>query len=73
MSTGRQDDIATRAYYIWEHEGRPEGRDQEHWFRALAEAENVVGGNSRRQRGKPASSGGRKSDLEGWLRSAKAD
>jgi hypothetical protein len=73
MSTGRQDDIATRAYYIWESEGRPEGRDQEHWFRALAEAGTVVGGNSRRPRGKSSSSGGRKSDLDSWLRSAKAD
>ena len=29
--------IALRAYFIWEHEGRPEGRGAEHW--ALAEAE----------------------------------
>ena len=28
--------IELRAYYIWEHEGRPEGRGAEHW--ALAEA-----------------------------------
>jgi hypothetical protein len=29
--------VRTRAYEIWEAEGRPHGRDAEHWFRALAE------------------------------------
>lgn len=29
--------IAERAYEIWEQEGCPEGRDQEHWLRAEAE------------------------------------
>jgi DUF2934 family protein len=29
--------ILRRAYEIWEHEGRPHGRDKDHWF--LAEAE----------------------------------
>jgi hypothetical protein len=28
---------AQRAYEIWESEGRPHGRDQEHWARAEAE------------------------------------
>jgi hypothetical protein len=27
--------IAVAAYYLWEHEGRPHGRDWEHWFRAI--------------------------------------
>ena len=26
--------IAARAYAIWEGEGRPQGRDMEHWFQA---------------------------------------
>lgn len=26
-----------RAYFIWEHEGRPHGRDQDHWLRAISE------------------------------------
>jgi hypothetical protein len=30
-------DVAVRAYEIYEREGRPDGRDLEHW--ALAEAE----------------------------------
>jgi hypothetical protein len=32
--------ILRRAYEIWEHEGRPHGRDKAHWF--LAEAELSV-------------------------------
>ncbi len=28
------DDIARRAYRLWEQEGKPVGRDQEFWFRA---------------------------------------
>jgi hypothetical protein len=27
-------DIAFAAYCLWEHEGRPQGHDWEHWFRA---------------------------------------
>ena len=30
------DEIAKLSYSIWEHEGRPSGRDSEHW--ALAQA-----------------------------------
>lgn len=30
--------VRERAYYIWEHEGRPEGRAREHWLRAVADA-----------------------------------
>jgi hypothetical protein len=29
--------IALVAYYLWEQEGRPHGRDLEHWHRALAQ------------------------------------
>jgi hypothetical protein len=29
-------EIAVAAYYLWEQEGRPHGRDQEHWQQALA-------------------------------------
>ncbi len=31
------DDVARRAYEIFEREGRPEGRDLEHWLMAEAE------------------------------------
>ena len=33
--------IRRRAYEIWELEGRPEGRDKEHWFRAAQEVVNI--------------------------------
>lgn len=29
--------VATRAYLIWEKQGRPHGRDKEHWLQAVAE------------------------------------
>lgn len=36
--TGKlQEEIARRAQEIWEDEGRPEGRAEEHWLRAEAE------------------------------------
>jgi DUF2934 family protein len=31
------DKIAARAYEIWVASGRPDGRDQEHWFQAERE------------------------------------
>lgn len=31
------DEISKRAREIWEREGRPEGRDMEHWLQAEAE------------------------------------
>jgi hypothetical protein len=31
--------IKQRAYQIWENEGRPHGRDREHWERASREIE----------------------------------
>jgi Protein of unknown function (DUF2934) len=31
-------ELRDRAYYIWEREGRPEGRAFDHWLRALHEA-----------------------------------
>lgn len=33
--------ILQRAYEIWESEGRPHGRDKEHWFLAEAELNHV--------------------------------
>ena len=38
----RHEDAAVAAYYIWEHEGRPHGRDKEHWYRALAQLQGAV-------------------------------
>lgn len=36
-------DIQHRSYQIWEKEGRPHGRDREHWFRAERELAGVGG------------------------------
>jgi len=33
----QEDRIKQRAYEIWETEGRPHGRDREHWDRAVRE------------------------------------
>lgn len=39
MQGDREDRIRHRAYEIWEREGRPEGRGQDHWAQACAEIE----------------------------------
>lgn len=39
MQDDREARIRHRAHAIWEKEGRPEGRDREHWERATAEVE----------------------------------
>jgi hypothetical protein len=38
--------ISIRAYELWEQEGRPQGRDQAHWFEAERELQEL-------QRGSP--------------------
>lgn len=37
------EEVQLRSYMIWEREGRPMGRDQEHWFRAQAELAEDAG------------------------------
>jgi hypothetical protein len=37
MPYWREHRIRERAYAIWEAEGRPEGKEVEHWLRAEAE------------------------------------
>jgi len=37
----RDKTVRERAYYIWEGEGRPEGRAREHWLRAVADGAPV--------------------------------
>jgi hypothetical protein len=36
----REERIKRRAHELWEHEGRPEGRQQEHWDQAVQEVES---------------------------------
>ena len=34
--------VAKRAYEIWEREGRPHGRDREHWLQAVEELSTTI-------------------------------
>jgi hypothetical protein len=47
MDSGRDEQIRKRAHEIWEQEGRPEGKEREHWERAEREigegAEGITG------------------------------
>ena len=38
----RQSLISERAYHIWESNGRPQGRDSEHWLQAEQEIDTVL-------------------------------
>jgi hypothetical protein len=40
--TDREQKIRQRAYGIWEAEGHPHGRDQDHWHRAAQEVGKEV-------------------------------
>jgi len=33
----QEDRIAEAAFFIWQAEGKPHGKNQEHWFRAVEE------------------------------------
>jgi len=48
MASDKEEHIRTRAYAIWEREGRPDGREHEHWKQAAAEIRNesASGGNA---------------------------
>ena len=37
MQGDREERIRRRAYALWEQQGRPDGKDVEHWLRAEAE------------------------------------
>jgi len=51
MIAGRErNDIPEAAYLIWEAEGRPDGRDMEHWL----EAEKLISGAKRPAKAKVA-------------------
>jgi hypothetical protein len=44
MTSNRNERIRIRAHEIWEREGRPEGRQAEHWEQAEREIESETGG-----------------------------
>jgi Protein of unknown function (DUF2934) len=39
---GQEPEIAEAAYYIWEKEGHPHGRDLDHWLRAEHNVRRLV-------------------------------
>lgn len=41
MPAERREEVARRAYALWEAEGKPEGRQLEHWLQAEREVESV--------------------------------
>ena len=41
IASEKQDRIAQRAYAIWQAEGHPDGRHEEHWHRAAGEIETA--------------------------------
>jgi hypothetical protein len=55
--------IKERAYHIWEAEGRPTGRDREHWERASREFDVEAGKEPIKapDAGRPKAAGKRKS------------
>jgi len=57
MKLGEKERIAERAYQIWEQQGRPHGRDLDHWLQAEQEA--AAGGKTSR-RGRTAAGKGEK-------------
>lgn len=42
MEKASHAEIAKRAYAIWEREGRPHGRDFDHWLAAEREVEGIA-------------------------------
>lgn len=38
-----EDDVRKRAYAIWEREGRPDGRHEDHWIEAKRQVERESG------------------------------
>jgi hypothetical protein len=40
-STSREERIRQQAYQIWLEEGRPQGRDKEHWEQAMQTVDRI--------------------------------
>jgi hypothetical protein len=43
MNGKRDEQIRSRAYKIWEREGRPQGRQEHHWHQAIREVDEGAG------------------------------
>ncbi|KGF69183.1 hypothetical protein LL06_12450 [Hoeflea sp. BAL378] len=56
----RDKSIRERAYEIWESEGRPEGREAQHWEQARAELASLTGAGEANQAPEAVSKAGAK-------------
>jgi hypothetical protein len=63
MNVEKQTLIEQRAYALWQQEGRPHGRHEEHWNRAAREVEAEQGASLAEAHGR------RRNSREGKLRS----
>ena len=45
--------IAEAAFYIWEQEGKPEGKSQDHWYRAVEALKSQTTAKPRKRRSAP--------------------
>lgn len=54
MTNEREERIRQRAHDIWEREGRPHGRHDDHWRRAKEEIETESGAGTPAEVGKPS-------------------
>jgi hypothetical protein len=52
MSPEKEERIRLRAHEIWEREGRPEGKEAEHWERASREIESEEAGENQDEGGR---------------------
>jgi hypothetical protein len=50
MAQPTENQIADRSYFIWEKEGRPEGKALDHWLRARTELEAETAAKPKRTR-----------------------
>ena len=46
MDREKHEQIAQRAYALWQAEGQPDGRHEEHWYRAAREIAATDSANS---------------------------
>jgi hypothetical protein len=54
MAREQERRIRERAHALWEQEGKPHGRDQEHWFQAQRELDGGSKESKPKGRGRPA-------------------
>src|SRR4051794_22256884 len=56
----REERIRRRAYEVWEREGRPHGRDPEHWAQAVQEVDAEIAAEAAEAQTEPAAEPGKR-------------